>query len=117
MNALLYQQSDLYNDIGFYVLQFQITCKIVPSKEDSPRETLLVFLKKGQKKCKWTMCSQQQQRVMSSQVSSLPAQMKDVLKCTRGILVWKSTYYLVSARWCLRHALCWTRLKRNTTPF
>ena len=49
MNALLYQQSDLYNDIGFYVLQFQITCKIVPSKEDSPKETLLVFLKKGQK--------------------------------------------------------------------
>ena len=72
-----------------------------------------LFHKKGKKK--WTMSSQQQ-RVTSSQVNSLPAQMKDVSKCTRGILVWKSTYCLVSARCCLKDSLCWMWLKRNTTP-
>ncbi len=34
--------------------------------------------------------SSQQQRVISSQVNSLPAQMRDVSKCTRYIPVWKA---------------------------
>jgi len=50
INALWYQRSDFNNDVGCCFLQFQITCKIVPSKEDSPKETLLVSHKKGQKK-------------------------------------------------------------------
>lgn len=72
INAPLYQWSDFYNDVGFCFLQFQITCKIVPSREDSPKETLLVFHKKGQKKCEWTMTSQQQSDTFSSELLTCP---------------------------------------------
>ena len=49
INAPLCQRSVFYNDVGFCFLQFQITCKIVPSREDSPKKTLLLFHKKVKK--------------------------------------------------------------------